>query len=201
VNDRLRLRGSRLRPDEADAMAAVAARAFLADPLTVAVFGGDPSARERRLRCVYGAMFRALPRPPLSAWRGERALGLLGLSPARSVPPPARAVAALPLLLRGARPRELRPAMAWLRGVAGARGEKGDWRLGPLVVDPSAHGEGVGSALLRAACEHLDSLGAGVLVSTDVEENVAFYRRFGFAEIGGAEVAGQRVWHLRRAGA
>jgi ribosomal protein S18 acetylase RimI-like enzyme len=197
VSPPLRIRQSALLPREADLLAAVAARVFLHDPLAVAVFGGSGESRERRLRRVYGGMLRAFPIPPLTAWRGTAGAGLLGLSPGRARPRPAAAARALPHLLRGARPRELAPARAWLRGVGGS-GERGVWRLGPLAVDPEAQGEGVGSELMSAACERLDAEAADALVSTDVEANLGFYARFGFESTGTDLVVGQTVWHLRR---
>lgn len=199
MNADLEIRHTPLGDAEMDRMAAVAARAFLRDPLATAVFARESDARESRLCSVYEAMLRTQAYPPITAWRDGRALGLVGLTPHSASPVSAlRMLQALPRLVRGMRLFELRPAFAWLRAIAGADVSPGDWRLGPVVVEPEMHRAGIGSAILNTACSHLDEQATGAIVSTDIESNVDFYRRFGFEQTGATEVLGQTVWHLRR---
>ncbi len=51
------------------------------------------------------------------------------------------------------------------------------WFLG---VRRDAQGHGVGSRLLRIACERLDAAGMAAYLETQTERNVALYRRHGF---------------------
>ncbi|MBB4123817.1 GNAT family N-acetyltransferase [Martelella radicis] len=50
--------------------------------------------------------------------------------------------------------------------------------LGPLAVDPSTNGKGVGSALMRAAIAAADARGHGAILLVGDPE---YYQRFGFA--------------------
>ena len=58
--------------------------------------------------------------------------------------------------------------------------------LGPLAVDPSTEGQGVGSALMRAAIAQATALGHGAILLVG---DAPYYERFGFA----AETAGHLV--------
>jgi putative acetyltransferase len=49
--------------------------------------------------------------------------------------------------------------------------------LSPLAVVPEVHGEGIGSALVRTACELADAAGEPFIV---LEGSPTYYRRFGF---------------------
>ncbi|MXR68696.1 GNAT family N-acetyltransferase [Shewanella sp. JBTF-M18] len=63
-----------------------------------------------------------------------------------------------------------------------------DWYgLGPISVLPGLQGEGIGSALMRAALEALDNAGAHGCVLLGEPE---FYRRFGFASNAGLTLPG-----------
>jgi GNAT superfamily N-acetyltransferase len=52
-----------------------------------------------------------------------------------------------------------------------------------MVVRPGIQGLGVGSLCLSAAIERASDTGLGVLLSTQLPQNVAFYRRLGFEVI------------------
>ncbi len=195
----LKIRQVPLSGSEIDAMASVAARAFVDDPLAVAVFARAREAREVRIRSVYEGLLRAQAHPPITAWQAGEAVGLVGLTPSRTrLLSVGGLLAGLPRLGRGTRLREVRPALAWLRAVAGAAGDRDDWHLGPVAVDPDLHGEGVGRCMLTRACQGLDSTGDSVAVSTDVEANVDFYIRFGFEHVDTTEVLGTPIWHMWR---
>jgi putative acetyltransferase len=56
-------------------------------------------------------------------------------------------------------------------------GSQGWYGLGPISVAPGRQGEGVGSALMRAAMEALDALGAAGCVLLG---DPGYYGRFGF---------------------
>lgn len=61
-------------------------------------------------------------------------------------------------------------------------GSAGWYGLGPISVEPSMHGQGVGSNLMRAGLERLVALGAAGCV---VLGDPGYHSRFGFAPVHG----------------
>ena len=58
-------------------------------------------------------------------------------------------------------------------------------QLSPLAVAPHVHGQGIGSALVRAACAMADDRGEPVVV---LEGNPVYYGRFGFEPAAGHHI-------------
>jgi ribosomal protein S18 acetylase RimI-like enzyme len=54
------------------------------------------------------------------------------------------------------------------------------WYLAVLGTDPSAQGQGCGSAVLRPVLEQCDADGVGAYLESSKERNIAFYARHGF---------------------
>jgi len=54
------------------------------------------------------------------------------------------------------------------------------WYLAVLGTDPSAQGQGLGSAVLAPVLEQCDSDGVGAYLESSKERNIAFYARHGF---------------------
>jgi GNAT superfamily N-acetyltransferase len=73
------------------------------------------------------------------------------------------------------------------------------WHLGPVAVEPSLQGRGIGTAMLNAFCAVVDSTGAHAYLETDKHENVRLYQRFGFSVVESVEVLGVLNWFMFRA--
>jgi len=71
--------------------------------------------------------------------------------------------------------------------------------VGPVGVEPAAQGRGVGAAMLRLLCAHLDADGEVAWLETDKPENVVFYRRHGFDVAVEERRLGFPIWFMRRA--
>ncbi len=54
------------------------------------------------------------------------------------------------------------------------------WHLGPIGVLPSHRGMGIGSRLMQRFCKEVDTCSAKAFLETDLDENVRFYKKFGF---------------------
>jgi ribosomal protein S18 acetylase RimI-like enzyme len=54
------------------------------------------------------------------------------------------------------------------------------WYLAVLGTDPSAQGQGLGSAVLAPVLEQCDADGVGAYLESSKERNIAFYARHGF---------------------
>ena len=54
------------------------------------------------------------------------------------------------------------------------------WHLGPIGVLPSHRGLGIGTTLMKIFCKEVDSYLANAFLETDFDENVLFYKKFGF---------------------
>ncbi len=54
------------------------------------------------------------------------------------------------------------------------------WHLGPIGVLPSHRGMGIGSRLMQRFCKEVDACSAKAYLETDLDENVRFYKKFGF---------------------
>jgi ribosomal protein S18 acetylase RimI-like enzyme len=171
-----------LRPDQIPEASRVIAAAFADDPPWVYVVP-DPERRwrsqlwltdvELRLALPYGATFTT---------PGERVEGVaMFYPPGRYSPPFLRQVwlaRALPLRL---------PLRSMIRGwrtiAVTARAhpkEPQHWYLHTLGVAPERQRQGVGSFLMAPVLERADAEGLAVYLETAKEENLAYYRRFGF---------------------
>ncbi len=72
------------------------------------------------------------------------------------------------------------------------------WHVGPVGVEPGLQGRGIGTAVMRRLCEHLDADGEIGFLETETAENVVFYRRLGFEVVSEAELPGLPLWFMRR---
>jgi len=58
--------------------------------------------------------------------------------------------------------------------------------------------QGVGTALMRCYIEHLEREKAAGYLETDRQENVEFYKKFGFLLLRAEELIGTQVWYMWR---
>jgi ribosomal protein S18 acetylase RimI-like enzyme len=54
------------------------------------------------------------------------------------------------------------------------------WHLGPIGVLPSYRRMGVGTEFMHRFCREVDNCSARAYLETDLDENVHFYKKFGF---------------------
>jgi ribosomal protein S18 acetylase RimI-like enzyme len=67
--------------------------------------------------------------------------------------------------------------------VEGLHPTEPHWYLFTLGTAPERQGQGVGSALLRSMCDHIDEVGEPGFLESSKERNVPLYARFGFEVI------------------
>ena len=72
------------------------------------------------------------------------------------------------------------------------------WHLGPVAVEPSLQGQGIGTAMLNAFCAVVDGTGTNAYLETDKHENVRLYQRFGFTVVESVHVLGVPNWFMSR---
>jgi GNAT superfamily N-acetyltransferase len=68
--------------------------------------------------------------------------------------------------------------------------------LGVIGIDPTVHGLGIGTRLLKSFCDlsASDRLSSGVYLETANPSNVQFYERAGFAETGRGSLGNVTLW-------
>ena len=72
--------------------------------------------------------------------------------------------------------------------------------MGPLGVEPSEQGKGIGGALMQPILRRAGAEGLPCYLETQNERNLPFYERDGFEEVRDGEVPkrGLRVWAMVR---
>jgi GNAT superfamily N-acetyltransferase len=86
----------------------------------------------------------------------------------------------------------------WVREGSRRDPSEPHWHLGPVAVEPSLQGQGIGTAMLNAFCAVVDSTGAHAYLETDKHENVLLYQRFGFSVVESVQVLGVPNWFMSR---
>jgi ribosomal protein S18 acetylase RimI-like enzyme len=77
--------------------------------------------------------------------------------------------------------------------------EKPHWYLAVLGTDPSAQGQGLGSAVLQPVLERCDTDGIGAYLESSKERNIDFYARHGFRVTGKIRLPrGPTMWPMWR---
>ncbi|MBV8951043.1 MAG: GNAT family N-acetyltransferase [Actinobacteria bacterium] len=184
--------------------AAMLARSFDDDPLSLALFPG-PRRRKVSLRSFMAATMRDALRHGevwaaldgsqvvgIAAWLGE---GAYPLTPPRVL---RQAGAALVALLT---PQTLPLGTRLIAETQAAHPKEPHWYLAVLGVDPAHQGRGIGGVLLRPVLQRLDRQERPAYLETSKERNIAWYGRQGFELTGTLEVrpGAPPIWTMWRA--
>jgi ribosomal protein S18 acetylase RimI-like enzyme len=135
----------------------------------------------------------------LGAFRDGALVGVaVAARPRRCQPTPFEKLSILPAVLFQAPAGTTARVLRWSGEWARLDPPEPHWHLGPIAVDPTAQGQGVGGAMVRALCAIVDGEGEFAYLETDKPENVRFYARFGFAVTAESEVLGLQNWFMSR---
>ncbi|WP_165230347.1 GNAT family N-acetyltransferase [Aquisphaera insulae] len=190
-----------IRPSEITDAASVIARAMAGNPNHVRDFGPDPGLRLRRCERFYGAVLPMIRDHGLvlGAYRDGSFLGGLGASlPGHCEVPPAVQLRLAARFLAGLGVRSTVGLVRWMKAREAYDPMEPHWHVGPVAVEPTWQGRGVGSALLS---DFRDRIGVGrpafpCFLETESERNVRLYERFGFTTIRELDVLGVRTWAM-----
>ena len=175
------------------------ARAMRDTPIHVAALGDDPDKREKRLRRLFGTLFRtSATQRPLGARVGDRLVGVTGMTPPHACRPSARQRAALTAAIATFGLRTTQRTVEWLDEWAGRDLTEPHAHLGPFGVIPELQHNGIGSAILAEHVAGLDAAGSVGFLETDDPANVHLYNRFGYEIVDRALVLGVRCFWMRR---
>lgn len=190
-----------LRWEDEHRIAALLARAFVDDPLVIAICEAPARERQERMRWSFRIAVRShsLGRQP--AWTvvgaGGAPLGVVLVTRARL---PSQPQSDVLFTLRGLCHVGARTALRGLKAaqiIASHAPPEPFTYLRTLGVDPEHQHQGVGSQLveqvIRASPPTLP-----VYLETAKEQNLSFYARHGFEEAGEFDCLGVPVWRLMR---
>jgi len=185
-----------LTPEQKEEAASLLARAFVTNPLHVAVFGKDQIAANE-------AFFRigltVMKGQKLVAVDGPRLLGVIHwVDSAKCQVSSAEKFRLLPAMVRGFGLRSAIRVGGWLLVWSKHDLVEHHVHLGPVGVFPQAQGRGVGRQLMQRYCDQLDDRGAVGYLETDRPENVDFYTTFGFDVTQTASIHGIVTYLMRR---
>ncbi len=188
-----------LQGGQTGAAVALLARGMRDNPVHLAAFGADPDRRRRSLEQMFATFFRVFSRQePLCAVDGTTLVAVSGVAPAGTCQPsPGQRLRFLPgLLMMGA--GTSRRVNTWLGIWAEHDPDEPHSHLGPLAVDATLQGRGIGTRVMGEYCARLDAAGQVGYLETDKPENVRFYERHGYTVTGEAAVLGVPNWFMLR---
>jgi ribosomal protein S18 acetylase RimI-like enzyme len=148
--------------------------AMLHNPLHVAVFQGNGEHERREIEQMFIGLFTRLPGIVFLAKKGGKIIGVMRMKSCVGGKMPANSIKDNNLLDR---------KYTWRKEWANHDPVRQHWHLGPLGVLPGYRRMGIGSELMRIFCKEVDACSAQAYLETDLEENVRFYRKFGFEGI------------------
>lgn len=177
-------------------------RAMCDNPANVRAFGGtDPARRGRALEHFFAAVLHGLKRRGFvyGAFQGDCMAGVFCFArPGQCQPSLTEKIRVAPAVALHNPPSAVVRVLRWTGEWARRDLSALHWHLGPVGVDPRFQQRGVGSAMLRLFCTHIDVYGGSAYLETDKRKNVEFYERFGFEVQQQADVLGVPNWFMTR---
>ncbi|MBA1146572.1 GNAT family N-acetyltransferase [Ectothiorhodospiraceae bacterium WFHF3C12] len=167
-----------LRHEQTDQAVRVLARAFVTNPLHIAVFGADQvGANETFFRIGLNVMKGQI----LVAVDGSTILGVSHwVDSANCQASAVEKLRLLPAMVKGFGLHTAARVARWLSVWSKQDPAERHLHLGPIGVFPEAQGRGIGRQLMERYCNQLDATSAVGYLETDRPENVDFYAKFGF---------------------
>jgi ribosomal protein S18 acetylase RimI-like enzyme len=157
--------------------------------------------RERALARFFLPALRGLSArgEVLGAFDDGALVGVCGIAPpSRCQPTVVEKLCIAPSVLFGHSPATAIRVAAWTGAWAKADPAEAHWHLGPVAVDASLRGQGIGGFMLKEFCTRMDARNELAYLETDKPENVRFYQRFGFQVTGECRVLGVPNWFMSR---
>lgn len=173
-----------MRPAELGAAAWTIAASHCADPAMAWVYR-DEARRQDLLSALFRLALRDVHRAgTVELARGHgRVIGVAAWLPPGTFPVPwtrqARSGPAFVRLLSSS-PASTRRLLHFLSVATAAFPAQPSWQLNVLGVNPSAQGQGIGSALLRNGLDTVQRASGRLHLETWNEKNLRFYENFGF---------------------
>jgi GNAT superfamily N-acetyltransferase len=184
------------RPDDAPRLDDVLADSFFDDPISIHLLP-DASRRRDRLRLGMGHVMRSYIASN-GAWTNDDLEGVaLWAKPGDPKPSAMQQVKDLPTFARSFG-RHLPRAMRAFGSAERRRPDDDHWFLEIIGVRPDRQGQGVGSALLRAALTEIDGAGLPAFLVTSNPSNLPFYEQLGFAVDEEYDIGPVHVWPMLR---
>ncbi len=193
-----------LSPEEIDDASVLAARAFYTDPFFVHL-APPPMLRSRGLAIFMRSTLKNLGSggTVMNARVDGKLAGIGTWVAPGGYPYPARQqVGQLLGTLRAFAPRpQMMPiGMRYVRAIEKAHPKGPIWYLAVLATDPEYQRAGVGTALVEPILDRCDAEGVDAYLETQKEDNLSYYRRFGFEVVERLTPVkdGPPLWTLRR---
>lgn len=183
-----------LRGDELPSAAALLARAYRDNPLTLALIGDDVGTRMLLNEQIFGVRIASQKPPALAARSNAGLVGVCGFDTPGGSMMSAEDRQALLDAMSAAGGGVLERAMSMLSEFGRKAPAEPHWHLGPVGVEPDQQGHGIGSELVTRFCQMMDAEGGLSFLETDSESNAHMYEKFGFVTIESATVIGVPIW-------
>ncbi len=189
----------RVVPEDVPPLAGVLARAFLDDPVASWAFRVE-KLRLKALERFQGTRMRQLVGEQEVWTDSERRCAALWAPPGRWKMSLREVAAMVPAFMH---PRLITQmpiaAIGWEKLEQRHPHDPPHWYLAVLGTDPSAQGQGLGSAVMAPVLERCDADGVGAYLESSKESNIAFYSRHGFKVTEEIRLlAGPPMWKMWR---
>jgi len=184
---------------EHHAAAAVAARALIDSPTSLAAYGDDLLDRLALPYADFVTLFGVLPPPQLGVFCGPCLVGVAAASPPGGCIGSFFAATA-PAVLDRPSPGPGDPSRVEVFWASWATHDllEEHWHVGPVGVEPGFQGRGIGGMVMRSLCACFDDEGRVGWLETDKERNVRFYQALGFEVVETTTILGVPTWFMRR---
>lgn len=182
--------------------AKVLGKAFVDDPVSVAVYKNfPPLKRERALTVDFSVELLLCIRKgyPIEVNEQGRIVAAAVIYPPGIYPLPVYdqwMILIKSILANGW--YDIRGYIKWLDEVDKVHPDEAHFYLEYLGVEPEYQGKGFGSSILQHLSARADELGVGCYLENANPRNLAFYQRFGFQVIGEKEIIGIPSWFMWR---
>jgi len=154
--------------------AKVLSQAMLNNPLHVAVFQGDGENERLEIEKMFYELLSALPGIVFLAKEKDKIIGVMRMKSCVG-----SEVNDESNEIKDKNNIDYRKSV-WHGEWSRKDPKEQHWHLGPIGVLPSCRGLGVGSELMKRFCKEVDNCSAKAYLETDLDENVRFYKKFGF---------------------
>jgi len=185
-----------LKPEQKEEAVRLLARAFVTNPLHVAVFGPDEIVANE---VFFRTGLTVMKGPKLVAVDGSSLVGVIHwVDSAHCQVPAPEKLRMFPSMVKGLGLRRAVRVARWLS--IWSRHDPGErhLHLGPIGVSPEAQGRRIGRQLMERYCEQADRTATVGYLETDRPRNVDFYATFGFVVTGTAPIQGVVNYFMRR---